>query len=214
MMDIVLEKIGELGIVPVVKIDRLDDTDSLCHALLDGDLPCAEITFRTDLAAEAIAIAVHYTDLLVGAGTVLTLDQAKRAVEAGARFIVSPGFNTKIVDWCLENAIPVTPGVATPTEINLGLERNLSVLKFFPANILGGVAGVKAIAAAYPGIRFIPTGGINPENLKQYLNLPYVHACGGSWIAKSELITSGQFTKITELARQAREIALEVKGDL
>lgn len=212
-MDIVLEKIGDLGVVPVVKIERLEYTKSLCHALLEGDLPCAEITFRTDVAAQAIAIAADFPDLLVGAGTVLTLDQAKRAVEAGARFIVSPCFNAKIVDWCIENSIPVTPGVATPTEVNMGLERDLSVLKFFPANILGGVSGVKSIAAAFPGIRFIPTGGVHTENLKQYLSLSSVHACGGSWIAKSETINSGEFEKITKLAREARDIVLEVKGD-
>lgn len=149
----------------------------------------------------------------MGAGTVLTLDQAKRAVKAGARFIVSPGFNAKIVDWCIENSIPVIPGVATPTEVNMGLERDLTVLKFFPANILGGVNGLKAIAAASPGIRFIPTGGVNTENLKQYLSLPSVHACGGSWIAKSETINSGEFEKITKLSREAREIAPQVRGE-
>ena len=213
-MCIELEKIGEMGVVPVVKIKRLEFTESLCRALLAGDLPCVEITFRTDVAAQAIAIAADFPDLLVGAGTILTLDQAKRAVEAGARFIVSPGFNAEIVDWCLEKSIPVVPGVATPTEVNMGLERDLSVLKFFPANILGGVKGVKAISAAYPGVRFIPTGGVNSENLKQYLSLSCVHACGGSWITKSETINSGEFEQITKLAREARDIVLEVRGEM
>jgi len=203
-MNEVLEKIGELGLVPVVKIERPEDAISLGKALLDGNLPVAEITFRTAAAEEAIkTLTGELPELLVGAGTVLTVEQVKRAVSAGAEFIVSPGFNPKVVDYCVESGIPVTPGLNTPTEIEMALERGLEAVKFFPAEPSGGVEFLKAMAAPYSGIQFIPTGGITRDNLTSYLAFNRVHACGGSWMVKADLISSGRFDEITRLTREA-----------
>jgi len=200
----VLEKIGELGIVPVVKLDRAEDALSLGKALMEGDLPVAEITFRTAAAEEAIRILTDdLPELLVGAGTVLSVDQVKEAVAAGARFIVSPGFNPKVVDYCVTKGIPVTPGINSPTQIEMALERGLEVVKFFPAEASGGLALLKAMAAPYSGIQFIPTGGIDRNNLVAYLSDSRVHACGGSWMVKADLIASGRFDEITRLTRDA-----------
>jgi 2-dehydro-3-deoxyphosphogluconate aldolase/(4S)-4-hydroxy-2-oxoglutarate aldolase len=208
-----LEKLGRLGIVPVVKIERAEDAVELGKALLAGGLPCAEITFRTAAAEEAIQrITSSLPDIIVGAGTVLTVDQASKAVSAGARFIVSPGFNQKVVDWCLQNEIPVTPGVMTPTEIDMALDRELNILKFFPAEAIGGIAVLKAISAPYGGVKFIPTGGINQNNLADYLALPSVHCCGGSWLVKASLISAGKFDEITQLTRDAMSVVHQVRG--
>lgn len=212
-MEKILKKIGHLGIVPVVAINKSEDASALGEALMNAGLACAEITFRTAAAEEAIRqLSMGFPEMLVGAGTVLTVGQAESAVQAGARFIVSPGFDAKIVDWCLERDVLVTPGVATPTEINMALDKGLDVLKFFPAEALGGVKTLKAIAAPYKGVKFIPTGGVEPENLKDYLSLPAVHACGGSWMVKGSLIDSGKFDEITRLAREALQIVLQVRG--
>lgn len=212
-MDEILEKLGDLGVVPVVAIERAKDATRLGQALLAGGLPCAEITFRTAAAEEAIQrITSELPDVLVGAGTVLSREQAEKAVAAGARFIVSPGFDLKVVDWCLKHAIPVTPGVATPTEINMALDKGLRILKFFPAEALGGVKTLKAIAAPYGGVKFIPTGGVSAGNLADYLSLPAVHACGGSWLVKGKLISAGEFAEITRLAREAVAIVHRVRG--
>ncbi|TFH36940.1 MAG: bifunctional 4-hydroxy-2-oxoglutarate aldolase/2-dehydro-3-deoxy-phosphogluconate aldolase [Anaerolineales bacterium] len=206
-MSQVLERLGELALVPVVKIEDAQDAIVLGKALLDGGLPCVEITFRTKAAEAAIrSITSMLPEILTGAGTVLTVDQAKRAVGAGAQFIVAPGFNPRVVDWCLENNITVTPGVATPTEIEMALDKKLGILKFFPAEAIGGIATLKAIAAPYSGIKFIPTGGINATNLADYLALPMVHACGGSWMVKTDLINNRDFSKITKLTREAMSI--------
>jgi 2-dehydro-3-deoxyphosphogluconate aldolase/(4S)-4-hydroxy-2-oxoglutarate aldolase len=203
-MNEVLEKIGELGLVPVVAIERPEDAVSLGRALIGGDLPVAEITFRTAAAQEVIeTLSRELPELLLGAGTVLTVEQVKRAASAGAKFIVSPGFNPKVVDHCVENGIPVTPGLNTPTELEMALERGLEVVKFFPAEPSGGVGFLKAMAAPYRGIRFIPTGGITRDNLCSYLAYERVHACGGSWMVKADLISSGQFAEITRLTREA-----------
>ena len=200
----VLEKIGELGLVPVVKLERAEDALLLGKALIEGDLPVAEITFRTDAAEEAIRILTgELAELLVGAGTVLSVDQVKRAVSAGARFIVSPGFNPRVVDYCVENGIPVTPGINSPTQIEMALDRGLEVVKFFPAEASGGLALLRAMAAPYSGIQFIPTGGIDRNNLAAYLSDSRVHACGGSWMVKADLIASGRFDEITKLTRDA-----------
>lgn len=208
-----LEKLGRLGVVPVVKIERAEEAVQLGRALLAGGLPCAEITFRTAAAEEAIRrISSSLPEIIVGAGTVLSVDQASRAISAGARFIVSPGFNPKVVDWCLENEMPVTPGVATPTEIEMALEKGLEILKFFPAEALGGIPMLKAIAAPYGGIKFIPTGGINQDNLADYLAQPSVHCCGGSWLVKANLISAGRFDEITQLAREAISVVRRVRG--
>lgn len=213
-MSEILEKLGQFGVVPVVAIDRAEDAIKLGQALIDGGLPCAEITFRTAAAEQAIrGIASELPDILLGAGTVLSPQQAEDAASAGARFIVSPGFDRKVVEWCQEHELPVTPGVATPTEINMALERGLGILKFFPAHALGGVAMLRAIAAPYADVRFIPTGGINAQNLADYLALPYVHACGGSWLVKRTLISEGQFDEISRMAQEALAIVKQVRGE-
>lgn len=178
-----------------------------------GGLPCAEITFRTAAAQQAIrSIASSLPGITLGAGTVLTVEQADRAVSAGAQFIVSPGFNEKVVDWCLETGVPVTPGVATPTEIEMALDRGLEILKFFPAEAMGGIKTLKAISAPYVGVRFIPTGGVNLDNLADYLGLPSVHCCGGSWLVKSKLISQGSFDEITRVTQDAMAVVHRVRG--
>lgn len=203
-MNEVLKKIGELGLVPVVKIERADDALPLGKALIKGDLPVAEITFRTAAAEEAIAMLTReLPELLVGAGTVLTVDQAKSAVGAGAKFIVSPGLSPKVVDYCIEHNIPVTPGLNNPTVLEVALEKGLEVVKFFPAESSGGLKFLKDMAAPYSGIKFIPTGGINADNLNAYLAYNRVHACGGSWMVKADLISSGKFDEVTRLAKEA-----------
>src|SRR6056297_2631786 len=203
-MNEILEKIGETGIVPVVKIENSKDAIPLGKALLEGDLPIAEITFRTAAAEDSIkALTDELPDLLVGAGTVLTIEQAKKAVAAGAKFIVSPGFNSKIVEYCLENNIVVTPGVNNPTQIEMALERGLEIVKFFPAEASGGLAALKAMSAPYTMIKFIPTGGINPNNFLSYLAHKQVHACGVSWMVKPDLISSGNFKEITAITKEA-----------
>jgi len=200
----ILEKIGELGIVPVVKIEKAEDALPLGKALIDGELPIAEITFRTSAAEESIkTLTRELTKLLVGAGTVLTVEQTKKAVSAGAKFIVSPGFNPKVVDYCIENSIPVTPGINNPTQIEMALERGIEVVKFFPAEASGGLSLLKSMSAPYTGIKFIPTGGINQNNLCSYLSDNKVLACGGSWMVKAELISSGNFAEITRLTKEA-----------
>jgi 2-dehydro-3-deoxyphosphogluconate aldolase/(4S)-4-hydroxy-2-oxoglutarate aldolase len=205
----VLKRIGEIGIVPVVKIDAASSAVSLGKALLAGDLPVVEITFRTAAAEEAIRnIARELPDMLVGAGTVLTVDQAKKALGAGAKFIVSPGINPKVVDFCVDKGVPVTPGICSPSEIEMALERGLEVLKFFPAGASGGLDFLKAIAAPYGGVQFVPTGGVDPSNLKEYISFNRVHAVGGTWIAKDTMISAGKFDEITKLAHEAVVIAL------
>lgn len=211
-MDNVLQQLGNLGLVPVVAIDRAEDASKLGQALLNGGLPCAEITFRTAAAQDAIRlIATECPEVLVGAGTVLSVEQAEQAVSAGAKFIVSPGFDPDVVDWCLANKVPVTPGVVTPTEVALALKKGINVLKFFPAEAAGGVKLLKAIAAPYGGVKFIPTGGISASNLADYLSLPMVHACGGSWMVKKQLIADGAFDTITKLAREAVTVAQQIR---
>ena len=203
-MNKVLKKIDELGIVPVVKIEKAEDALPLGRALLVGDLPIAEITFRTSAAEESIkSLTKELPTLLIGAGTVLTVEQAKKAVSAGAQFIVSPGFNPKVVDYCIENSIPVIPGINNPTQIEMALERGIEVVKFFPAEASGGLSLLKSMSAPYTDIRFIPTGGINKNNLSSYLSNNNVLACGGSWMVKADLISSGNFSEITRLTREA-----------
>jgi 2-dehydro-3-deoxyphosphogluconate aldolase/(4S)-4-hydroxy-2-oxoglutarate aldolase len=208
-----LDTLGRLGLVPVVKIERAEDAVKLGEALLAGGLPCAEITFRTAAAEEAIRhISSSLPEIVLGAGTVRSVDQAGRAVSAGAKFIVSPGFNEKVVDWCLNNGVAVTPGVATPTEIDMATEMGLNILKFFPAEAFGGIKTLKAISAPYVGVKFIPTGGVNLDNLGDYLSLPSVHCCGGSWLVKGDLITAGRFDEITRLAQEAVAAVRQIRS--
>ncbi len=199
----VLNQIEALKIVPVVAIHDADDAPKLADALIAGGLPCAEITFRTDAGAKAIKKTASRGDIFVGAGTVLTVDQVKQAVDFGAQFIVSPGTNPKVVEYCVANNIPITPGIATPTDIELAMSFGLTTLKFFPAEAVGGLKTLKAISAPYNMIRFIPTGGINADNILEYLNFPKVLACGGSWMVKSDLISDGKFDRITQLTTEA-----------
>jgi 2-dehydro-3-deoxyphosphogluconate aldolase/(4S)-4-hydroxy-2-oxoglutarate aldolase len=202
-----LEEIGKLGIIPVVKINEADHASQLAEALCRGALPCAEITFRTDEAENAIRlISASHPQLIVGAGTVVSVSMAEKAVNAGARFIVSPGFDPKMVDWCIGNRIPVVPGIATCTEALMAIDKGLAILKFFPSESLGGLETLEAIAAALIGIKFIPTGGISPTNMANYLRSPLVHAVAGSWLAAADMISSGEFGKITALAAEAIEI--------
>ncbi|MFV1858832.1 MAG: bifunctional 4-hydroxy-2-oxoglutarate aldolase/2-dehydro-3-deoxy-phosphogluconate aldolase [Anaerolineales bacterium] len=213
-MNEVVMKLGEYGVVPVIAIPSADDAPALGQALLEGGLPCAEITFRTAAAQESIReLSRTHPEILVGAGTVLSKEQAERAAEAGARFIVSPGYDANVVTWCLDNNIAVTPGVATPTEINMALDRGLQVLKFFPSEALGGIRTIKAIAGPYREVKFIPTGGINPKNLADYLRLPAVHCCGGSWLAKRGLIADGEFAQISRLVREAVDIVHSTRAE-
>ncbi|MCX6033805.1 MAG: bifunctional 4-hydroxy-2-oxoglutarate aldolase/2-dehydro-3-deoxy-phosphogluconate aldolase [Chloroflexi bacterium] len=202
----VLSTLGGQGIIPVVKIDDSNDAARLGEALMKGGLPCVEITFRTHNAGESIQrIFAAQSEMLVGAGTVLSVDQAKQAVSVGASFIVSPGLNLLVVDWCLEQGVTVIPGIATPSEAMLAMSRGLTVLKFFPAEAMGGINYLNAISPALPGARYIPTGGIGAENIIDWLKLPYIHAVAGSWLVTSKLLTEGRFDEITRLASQAVE---------
>lgn len=211
-MNDILVQIGAIRVVPVVVIDKAAEARPLGEALAAGGLNCMEITFRTAAAAEAIRAASQLPGMLVGAGTVLNVETVKRAIDAGSRFIVSPGFNPKVVDYCIQNRIPVTPGIATPTEIEMALDAGLDVVKFFPADALGGCKTLKAIAAPYGMMKFMPTGGITQQNLADYLKLPCVLACGGSWMVAKDLIAARNFATITELAKAARDLALSVCG--
>nr|WP_130836447.1 bifunctional 4-hydroxy-2-oxoglutarate aldolase/2-dehydro-3-deoxy-phosphogluconate aldolase [Lachnoclostridium sp. Marseille-P6806] len=212
-MNEILKKIGRIGIVPVVVLDTPADAVPLAKALCEGGLPCAEVTFRTAAAEEAIrSITETFPDMLTGAGTVLTTEQVDRAAAAGAKFIVSPGLNPKIARYCVEKGIPVVPGCATPSEVEQAIEYGLDVVKFFPAEQAGGLAYIKAISAPYTGMRFLPTGGISAANAGSYLAFDRVLACGGSWMVKNDLIKAGDFDKITALTREAAAIVREKRG--
>lgn len=203
-MNEVLERFQKLGIIPVVKIDNAKDAAPLAKALCEGGLPVAEVTFRTDAAEEAIRLMVkECPDMFVGAGTVLTTEQVDRAVAAGAKFIVSPGLNPKVVKYCVEKGVPITPGTSSPTDIEQALELGLEAVKFFPAEASGGLAKIKAMAAPYVNMKFMPTGGINQKNLTSYLDFPKILACGGSWMVSDALINAGQFDEIKRLTREA-----------
>jgi 2-dehydro-3-deoxyphosphogluconate aldolase/(4S)-4-hydroxy-2-oxoglutarate aldolase len=206
----IVESVREIGIIPVVSIPKLEDALPLAEALIEGGCGCAEITFRTAAAAEAIArIRSRFPQILLGAGTVLTTGQAETAIGAGAEFIVSPGTNPAVVDHCLSKGVTIFPGVCTPTEIEMALSKGVDVVKFFPAEPMGGVKFLQAICAPYRNVRFIPTGGIDAKNIGQYLALPQVVACGGSWMVKPELFAAGDFAKVRQLAGEAVALARE-----
>ena len=212
-MNEVLKQINEIGIVPVVVLDDAKDAKPLAEALCAGGLPCAEVTFRTEAAEECIRImASEYPDMLVGAGTVLTTDQVDRAVAAGAKFIVSPGLNPRIVKYCVEKGILITPGCSNASDIEIALENGLEVVKFFPAEPAGGLNMIKALAAPYVNVKFMPTGGINAKNVRDYLAYNRIIACGGSWMVKADLIKNGEYDKITAMCKEAVEIVKESRG--
>ena len=212
-MSTAAERFAELGVVPVVVLEDAKDAAPLAKALVEGGLPCAEVTFRTDAAEESIKImASEYPDMFVVAGTVLTIDQVDRAVAAGAKFIVSPGFDPEIVDYCLSKNIPVFPGCITPSEVAQAVKRGLKVVKFFPAEQFGGVATIKAMAAPYVGLKFMPTGGVNAKNLENYLSCDKIVACGGSWMVKGDLVKAGKFDEIKSLTEEAVKLAAQIRN--
>jgi 2-dehydro-3-deoxyphosphogluconate aldolase/(4S)-4-hydroxy-2-oxoglutarate aldolase len=209
IMQNTLEELSKIGIVPVIKIDDAEKAVPLANALIAGGIPCAEITFRTAEGEEAIRrINAEAGDIILGAGTVLTTDQVDRAVDAGAKFIVSPGLNPKVVAHCIRNGIPIVPGCSNPSDIEQALEAGLGVVKFFPAEQAGGLDYIKAIAAPYTQVKFMPTGGINQSNIAKYLNYDRIVACGGSWMVGSDLINAGDFDRITALCKEAVQAML------
>lgn len=208
-MEEILTKLSNAGIVPVVVIDDAADAVPTAQALLAGGIDVMEITFRTAAAPDAIrAVAASCPDMLVGAGTVITLEQCKQAVACGAKFIVSPGFDEEVVRWCVDNGIAVTPGCVTPTEITAAMKLGLKVLKFFPANVYGGLDAMKALSGPFGSIKFIPTGGVNAKNCGEYSAAPFIHAVGGSWICAKADIAAHNFDKITALCKEARQTVL------
>lgn len=202
-----LERLRNAGVIPVVVLERAEDAVPAARAMLAGGVDVMEITFRTAAAAEAIRnVAAECPEMLVGAGTVLTVEQCEKAVALGAKFIVSPGFDAEIVDWCVERGVAVAPGCVTPTEIMAALKRGLSVVKFFPAGIYGGLKAMKALAAPFGQVKFIPTGGVSADNLAEYAAAPFVHAVGGSWLCPKADVAAGNFARIAELCAQSRRI--------
>ena len=205
----VLKRLAAAGVVPVVVLDDAKDAVPTANAMVAGGIDVMEITFRTAAAPDSIrAVAEQCPDMLVGAGTVITLDQCKLAVECGAKFIVSPGFDEEVVSWCVKNNVPVTPGCVTPTEIMAGMKHGLKVLKFFPANVYGGLTALKALSGPFGSMKFIPTGGVNAQNLSEFISAPFIHAVGGSWICPKADIAAGNFEKITALCAEARKSVL------
>ncbi len=209
---VVLQLMKKSGVIPVVVLDDTAQALPTANALLAGGVSVMEITFRTAAAASSIkAVSESCPEMLVGAGTVVTLEQCKQALECGAKFIVSPGFDPEVVSWCVERNIPITPGCVTPTEIMTAMKLGLNVVKFFPAGVYGGLKAMKALAAPFGGVKFIPTGGVDAKNLKEYLEAPFVHAVGGSWLCPKKEIAAGNFDAVTALCREASEIVKEVR---
>ena len=203
-----MERLARSVVVPVVVLEKAEDAVPTARAMLAGGVDTMEITFRTACAPEAIkAVAENCPEVLVGAGTVINLEQCKLAVSMGAKFIVSPGYSEEIVSWCVEHNIPVTPGCVTPTEIMAAVNHGLKVIKFFPANVYGGLNAMKNLSAPFVGIKFLPTGGVNTANIKEYIDAPFVHAVGGSWVCPKADIAAGNWEKITALCAEARKAA-------
>ena len=204
----VLTRLANSIVVPVVVLDKVEDAIPTAKAMAAGGVDTMEITFRTACAPEAIkAVAENCPDVLVGAGTIVNLEQCKLAVEMGAKFIVSPGFSEEVVGWCVENGIPVAPGCVTPTEIMSALKYGLKMVKFFPANVYGGLNAMKNLSAPFVGLKFLPTGGVNAANIKEYVDAPFIHAVGGSWVCPKADIAAGNWEKITNLCLEARAAA-------
>ncbi len=211
-MSDIIKQVTDMGVIPVVVIENPDDAAALARAVLAGEIGAIEVTLRTDSSLKAIEnIAKEVPEILVGAGTVLTAEQAKQSVAAGARFIVSPSFSPEVVSWCLENNIPVLPGCSTPADIQRAIDMGLDTVKFFPAEESGGVKKLKSFAEIFRKIKFMPTGGINEKNIAEYLALPNVICCGGTWIAKKDVISGHEFDKITENCKNAVAAALNFR---
>ena len=208
-MNAVIAELGKIGIVPVIALDDAKDAEPLAKALIEGGLPAADVTFRTAAAEESIKImSEKFPELVVGAGTVLTPEQADRAMNAGAKFIVSPGLNPKVVKHCLDKGYPIVPGTSNPSDVEVAIELGLDVVKFFPAEAAGGLNMIKSMAAPYTQMKFMPTGGINAGNLKSYLDFNKIVCCGGSWMVKKDLVTAGDFEGIKNLTREAVDTML------
>lgn len=200
----ILKQIESLKLLPVIKLDSSENAAPLAEALIAGGLPAAEVTFRTDAAEDSIKIMTQkYPEMLTGAGTITSVDQAERAMAAGASFLVTAGFNRKVTEYAVANHIPIFPGICTPTELMLLLEYQLPVAKFFPAEQYGGLKTIKALSAPFPNIKFMPTGGINATNIKEYLACDKIIACGGSWMVKNSFINNHEFEKIRSLTAEA-----------
>ncbi len=206
----VMERLARSVIVPVVVLEKAEDAVPTANAMLKGGIDTMEITFRTECAPECIkAVSENCPDMLVGAGTVLNVEQAELAVKMGTKFIVSPGFDAGVVDWCIKNGIPVVPGCVTPTEITMAVNRGLKVVKFFPANVYGGLNAMKNLSAPFTEVKFLPTGGVNAANIKEYVSAPFIFAVGGSWVCPKKEVAAGNFEKITQLCLEGRRAALE-----
>lgn len=204
----VLKRLADSVVVPVVVLEKAEDAIPTANAMLAGGIDTMEITFRTACAADAIkAVADNCPDMLVGAGTVLNLEQAKLAVSMGAKFIVSPGFSEEVVAWCVENGIAVAPGCVTPSEIMSAKKYGLKMVKFFPANVYGGLTALKNLAAPFGDMKFLPTGGVNADNVGDFISAPFIHAVGGSWVCPKADIAAGNWDKITRLCLDARKAA-------
>ena len=204
----VLTRLANSIVVPVVVLDKVENAIPTAKAMAAGGVDTMEITFRTACAPECIkAVADNCPDVLVGAGTIINLDQCKLAVQMGAKFIVSPGFDPEVVGWCVENGIAVCPGCVTPTEIMAALKHGLKMVKFFPANVYGGLKALKNLAAPFGGVKFLPTGGVNNDNIKEFIDTPFIHAVGGSWVCPKADIAAGNWDKITQLCIDARKAA-------
>ena len=204
----VLTRLANSIVVPVVVLDKVEDAIPTARAMAAGGVDTMEITFRTACAPEAIkAVAENCPEVCVGAGTIVNVEQAKLAVQMGAKFIVSPGFSDEVVGWCVENGIPVAPGCVTPTEIMGALKHGLKMVKFFPANVYGGLNAMKNLAGPFVGLKFLPTGGVNAANIKEYIDAPFIHAVGGSWVCPKADIAAGNWEKITNLCIEARKNA-------
>ncbi|QIK69297.1 bifunctional 4-hydroxy-2-oxoglutarate aldolase/2-dehydro-3-deoxy-phosphogluconate aldolase [Erysipelothrix sp. HDW6C] len=213
-MTTITEQIKNIGIVPVVKLDDAKDAIPLAKALIEGGLPCAEVTFRTDAAYESIRlIAETYPEMLVGAGTVLTTEQVDASIEAGAKFIVSPGLNPKIVKYCIEKNIPIFPGCANASDIEQAIECGLEVVKFFPAEVNGGLDAINALSGPYPNMKFMPTGGVNLKNMMRYLSSDKIIACGGTWMVSDALIKSGNYDEIVRISQEAVNQMIDLRLD-